>query len=255
MFSDIINSTAATRNEAGEVTQARYTPFGKERGTAGLSEPATVADGSFTVGIWRLGGVMAIATGSVDVAQWRFVRVVAGPALPLGKRLFDYIYKESSQSVLILLFTLGLFFRVGLWPGLPIGVLALSAGFIVRAGQLYDVRKEMTPDPYFTVRVPDQDVRNLPLKKYPKWPTDTEVVFVPTEAGVEFGVIGGFYGTLDPKEWDIELEVDPKSRVTHVTLRQNGEEILSRRGLGRPKGAFDLTEATSTDQHLTGDGR
>jgi len=191
---------------------------------------------------------MAIATGPVDVAQWRFVRVVAAPALPLGKRLFNYIVRESGQTILAVIIAVGAVLRAGLFPGLPIAFVAGFAGFGLRAGQLYDVRKEMTPGPYFTVRASDEDARNLPLKKNPKFPTLREAVFVPTESGVEFGLVGGFYGTLDPKEWDVELEVDPKSRVTHVTLRQNGGEILSRRGLGRPKGAFDLTEAKSTDQ-------
>jgi len=194
---------------------------------------------------------MPLATGSVDVAQWRFVRVVGGLELPLGKRLFNYIVRESSQSVLTLVFAMSLIFRVGLWPGLPIAFVAGFAGFGLRAAQLHDVRKEMTPGPYFTVRASDEDARNLPLKKNPKFPTLREAVFVPTEAGVEFGLVGGFYGTLDPKEWDVELEVDTTSRVTHVTLRQNGEEILSRRGLGRPKGAFDLAEAKSSDQLVT----
>ena len=44
MFSDIINSTSVTRNEAGEVTLARYTPWGERRGTT----PQLPTDHTFT---------------------------------------------------------------------------------------------------------------------------------------------------------------------------------------------------------------
>ena len=44
MFSDIVDSTSATRNESGEVTQARYTPFGEARGT----QPQLPTDHTYT---------------------------------------------------------------------------------------------------------------------------------------------------------------------------------------------------------------